>query len=243
MSSGREKPDPRPARTPVNRARAVLGCAALAAVLLAAGCSLRRAVIAPVPEALSEVEGYASLKLTQNGETAKSKFSFILELDRRARVEIQDPLGRTAALIFIYENEGYFVLGSDKAYWKASGGEIISKFLGTPLGLAEMAGLLCGRWPGPSESDAAGWVLERDGEGRWASGRRETFAFQVREFFAGSTVPRRVDFQTLTGRGTVQVLAMEFNRPPAASVFDMGFLSGFASKSWEEIERAMRRED
>ena len=227
----------------MNRARAVFGCAAMAAALLAPGCLLRRAAIAPVPDALNEIEGYASLKLTQNGETAKSKFSFVLELDKRARVEIQDPLGRTAAVIFIEDNDGYFVLASDKAYWKASGGEIISKFLGTPLGLAEMAGLLCGRWPGPSESDAAGWILERDGEGRMASGRRETFTFQVREFFAGSPVPRRVDFQTPAGRGTVRVLAMEFNRPPAASVFDLGFLSGFVSKSWDEIEKAMRRED
>jgi hypothetical protein len=194
---------------------------------------------------LSEVEGYASLKLTQNGETAKSKFSFILELDKRARVEIQDPLGRTAAVIFIEDRDGYFVLASEKAYWKAPGGDIISKFLGTSLGLAELAGLLCGRWPekGQGVASVPEWSLERDEAGRWASGRRETFAFHVREFFAGSAVPRRVDFQTLTGRGTVQVLAMEFNRPLAAAVFDLGFLSGFASKSWEEIERAMRRED
>ena len=223
----------------------VLGCATLAAVLIVEGCSRRRAVIAPVPMALSEVEGYASLKLTQNGETAKSKFSFILELSRRARVEIHDPLGRTMAVIFIDGREGYFVLGSEKAYWKAAADEIIAKFLGTPLSLSEITGLLCGRWSGKEEDDAVltGWTLSRDREGRWASGRREALVFQVREFFPDSPVPRRVEFQTLSCQGSLSLLAMEFNKPLAVSVFDFDFLNLYASRSWEYIEKALRQED
>jgi len=245
MNAGRMMRHPGPRRTPVKGTVAVLGCAALAAILLGDGCSRRGAVIAPVPLALSEVEGYASLKLSQNGETAKSKFSFILELSRRARVEIHDPLGRTAAVIFIDDQDGYFILASEKAYWKATADEIIAKFLGTPLSLPEIAGLLCGRWSGKGEGDAAlaGWTLNRDGEGRWASGRREALAFKVREFFPNSPVPRRVEFQTLSCQGNLSLLSMEFNKPLAVSVFDLDFLNRYASKSWEYIEKALRHED
>ena len=245
MNAGRRTPNPGPGETAVKRTFAILGCAALAALLFAAGCALRPAVIAPVPAALSEIEGYASLKLTQNGETAKSKFSFVLELSRRARVEIQDPLGRTAAILYIDDRDGYFVLASEKAYWKAAADEIIAKFLGTPLSLPEMAGLLCGRWSGKGEGREAltDWNLTRDGEGRWVSGRREALAFTVREFFPNSPVPRRVEFQTLSCRGSLSLLAMEFNKPLAASVFDLDFLNRYASKSWEYIEKALRHED
>ena len=245
MNSGRMMRHPGPNRTAGKRTLLALGCAVFAAVFIGEGCSRRRAVIAPVPMTLNEVEGYASLKLTQSGETAKSKFSFILELSRRARVEIQDPLGRTAAVIFIDDRDGYFVLASKKVYWKAAADEIISKFLGTPLNLPEIAGLLCGRWSGKGEGDAvlAGWALNRDGQGRWESGRREALAFKVREFFPESPVPRRVEFQTISCQGNLSLLSMEFNKPLSVSVFDLDFLNGYASKSWEYIEKALRHED
>lgn len=245
MNAGRTMRDPGPGGTPAGRAVAVLGCAALIAALFGESCVRRRAVIAPVPADLTEIEGYASLKLTQSGETAKSKFSFVLELSRRARVEIHDPLGRSAALIVIDDRDGYFVLPSEKAYWKAAAAEIMAKFLGTPLSLPEVAGLLCGRWSdiGQGETALTGWTLNRDAEGRWISGRKESLAFEVREFFPNSPVPRRVEFQTLSGQGSLSLLAMEFNKPLPSSVFDLDFLNRFASMSWEEIEKARRHED
>jgi hypothetical protein len=229
----------------VRKTLAILGCAALAFILLGAGCSRRRAFVAPVPAALNEIEGYASLKLAQNGVTSKSKFSFILEPSRRARVEIQDLLGRTVAVIFIEDRDGYFVVVSDKAYWKAAADEIVVKFLGVPLNLPEIAGFLCGRWSGKGEGDSAlaGWVLNRDGDGRWASGRRDDLAFKVREFFPNSPVPRRVDFQTLSCQGSLNLLSMGFNKPLAESVFALDFLKSFTSKSWAEIEKALRDEN
>jgi len=245
MNAGRTRRSPGPRRTAPGKAAAVLACAVFAAAFLAEGCSRRRAVIAPVPSVLSEAEGYASLKLTQDGATARSKFSFVLEVARRARVEIQDPLGRSAAVILIDGEEGYFLLPSERAYWKSGAAEIMAKFLGTPLNLSEVAGLLCGRWSGsePAGAAPAGWTLSRDEEGRWASGRKESLVFQVREFFPDSPVPRRVDFQTPAGRGSLSLLAMEFNRPLPAAAFDLGFAGRYASKSWEDIAKAWRHED
>ena len=245
MNAGRTLRNPGPGGTPAKKGVAVLGCTLFVAALFDGGCSRRRAIIAPVPAILSEVEGYASLKLTQYDQTVKSRFSFILEFYRRARIEIRDPLGRSAAVIFIDDRDGYFVLPSERAYWKAAAAEIIAKFLGTPLSLPEVGGLLCGRWPGIEQEKAAmtGWSLTRDEVGRWASGRKESLVFTVREFFPNSPVPRRVEFQTLSGQGSLSLLAVEFNKPLSDSVFDLSFLNGYASKDWADIEKAWRHDD
>ena len=40
-------------------------------------------------------------------------------------------------IIFIDDRDGYFVLPSEKAYWKAAPAEIVDKFLGLPSASAK----------------------------------------------------------------------------------------------------------
>jgi outer membrane biogenesis lipoprotein LolB len=219
---------------------------ALAAILVSAGCRAPRANIAPIPAVLNEIEGYASLRVTMSGESARSKFSFVLEPSRRAKVDIQDWLGRTAAEIHIDAGEAYFVLRSKKVYWKALPDEIIEKFLGSRLSLQEMTSLLCGRWKGERMGDRqtlSEWIFNEDDEGRKASGRKGDFEFKVREFFPGSPVPRRLDFQSVDGRGSITVLVMAFNKPVADRLFTKDFLKDFSPKIWEDIEKILKYEN
>lgn len=213
--------------------------------MLATGCRPPHTLLAPSPEALNEVEGYASLKITRNGETARSKFSFLIERSFRSRVSVADIMGRTVAEIYIGEREAYFVLLREKVYWKGMPDEIIEKFLGYRLSLPEMTGILCGWWTGTSETQQEGeeWTFERDREGRRVGGRRADLEFKVRKFFPGSPVPRQVDFQSISCRGSISILNLNFNNPVAENVFNMVFLKNSSPVRWEEIEKILRRED
>jgi len=229
---------------PIKTPRLLFG-AALLASLLVFNCRPPRAFLGPVPAEVREIEGDASLKITRNGETSRTRFAFVIEMSRRGRVIVTDFLGGAAAEIVLAGDDGYFVLPSEKVYWKAGPAEIVEKFLGFPLTLDEMAGLICGRWPEGAEDGAPfrRWSFERDGDGRTRAGRKSGLAFTVGEFFPGSQVPRIVDFHDSFGSGRLTVRGIEFNGPGAKTAFRLDFLGLFSSKSWEEIAGILRHED
>ena len=193
----------------------------LAALAAVAACRPSRLEVVPVPPEVRSIEGYGSLKVLQTGGSVRSRFSFIIEAGRRGKVEILDALNRTAAEIFLLPDEAYFVLRADKIYWKAGPDEVIEKFLGVRLDLAEVTGLLCGRW----------------------SGGREGLRLEVRETFSGGRVPRRVEFESPASAGTLTLLAVTFNAPAPEGSFALDFLSTHAARTWDEVERILRRED
>jgi len=219
---------------------------ALAVILLSFSCRVPPVMIPTVPPSLTEIEGYASLKITRSGETAKSKFAFVLGLPHRAKIEIQDPLGRKAAEILINDRDGYFILASEKAYWRASPGEIMEKFLGFQLSLREMTGLLCGRWRAETIEERqalSAWKFRDDAEGRKAAGWRGNLEFTVLEFFPGSPVPRRLEFRSPDDHGNLGILAMAFNRPLSENAWAMDFMNAYASMTWADIEKMLRHEN
>jgi hypothetical protein len=214
------------------------------AALLLPACRPPRALVGPPPAEIRTIEGDASLRLTRDGRTSRSRFAFVLAPSRRGRVTVTAAFGAAAAEIVIAGPDGYFVLPSEKAYWKAAPEEIVEKFLGFPLSLDEMSGLICGRWPaGPGGETPAGWTLDRDGEGRTAAGRKGRLEFAVLEFFPGSPVPKVLDYRDPAGQGRLTVRSIEFNGPVGPGAFDLGFLRGFSAKSWEEIRRMLDHED
>lgn len=195
--------------------------ALFAALLLAAACRPSRLQIIPVPPEVRSVEGYGTVKIVRAGESGRSRFSFILETGRRGKVEVLDALNRAAAEIYLAPTEAVLVLRGEKVYWKAVPEDVIEKFLGVRLGFDEVAELLRGRPP----SATAGLDLE------------------VRETFPGGSAPRRIEFTGVTTSGTITILALSFNAPAPETVFALDFLAAFGSRTWDEIERILRRED
>jgi len=191
------------------------------ALLLAASCRPSRLQVIPVPPEVRSIEGYGAVKIVRAGESGRSRFSFILETGRRGKVEVLDALNRAAAEIFLAPDVAYLVLRGDKVYWKAAPEDVIEKFLGVRLGLDDVTGLLRGRPPAAT----AGLDLE------------------VRETFPGGSAPRRIEFAGIATSGTITILALSFNAPAAETVFDLDFLATFASRTWDEVERILRRED
>lgn len=196
-------------------------CGTLAALALAASCRPSRFNIVPVPPEVRTIEGYGSVKLVRDGESGRSRFSFVLEAGRRGKVEVLDAFNRAAAEIFLAPGESYFVLRGEKAYWKSAPEDVIEKFLGVRLGFDEVAGLLCGKRPE----------------------KRDVLDVRILETFPGGSAPRRVEFSGPGSDGTITILALSFNVPAAESVFALDFLATHASLTWPEMERILRRED
>jgi hypothetical protein len=202
---------------------ALSACASLLAVLLGTGgCRVYRPNLRP-PAEIRTIEGYASLRLTRSGETARTKFAFALILPDQARLEVFDALGRSVSMFLIRGDEAYLVVPSEKAYWRAGRDEVIEKFLGFPVRPAEIAGP---------------WVFEREARGRTISGIRGGLSFRILEFFPGGDLPRRWSFRNAETEGMVGLLDAAFDRPSAE--ISTAFLRTYSSKTWAEIERLLR---
>jgi hypothetical protein len=219
--------------------------AGLSLALSIVGCRPISPVLSPRPAELRELEGYASLKITINEQTAKSKFSFNVALPLQARLQVLDMLNRPLYELIVEGDASYFVLSSKRAYWQGTTDEVFEKFLGFRLSLREMAGLLSGGWGGGREEEPIleGWAFEKDEQGRVVSGEKQDFQFRVREFDAGSRVPRQLTFKSLQSEGRLSLFSIQFNKPLKSGLFSPAALKGFALVSWEEIERILKNED
>jgi len=213
-------------------------------ILVLSACQPTAPTLTP-PAELRELEGYARLRMTLDDQTARSRFSFLIEMPGRGRIQVFDPLNRTLYEIYLEEERAYFVLPERKIYWQGTGGDIFEKFLGFSLHLGEMTGILSGVW----KEGAAGmpplenWMLKRDLRGRVVSGRREDFQFFVVNFFADGGAPRRINFKSGQSQGRLDLLSIEFNRSVRAGLLSPAFLKDFSPVAWEEIEKILRDEN
>jgi len=217
---------------------------AVALLLLFSSCALvsclpSRPVVAPPPPSIESVEGFASFRLTREGATAKSKLSFLLRFPGQGRIEVIDPLGRTASILFLDGEEANLVLPSRRVFWKSGREEVMSRLLGFSLGLEDLTHILTGRG-----DLLGGWTLEKDSQGRAIRGRSESedMQFEVRQFFEQSPVPQLVVFIRAGDKGSLRVLKMSFNQPLKAGAFDLSFLEedGYRPADWPEVESWLR---
>jgi len=191
------------------------------------------------------MEGYASLKIKRCQDTARLKFSFLIELPAHSRLEVMDLLGRKIYDIFIEEENAFLILPSQRVYWQGSKEEVMERLLGIRLYLWEMASLLSGSWPEAEREEelSQNWDLKRDVKRRIVSGEKDGLFFEVKDFFYQSSVPRLLDFKGFQSEGNLKVLSLSFNQPVKGGVFSLAFLKDFTPKTWEEIEKLLRNED
>jgi len=215
---------------------------ALAFLLVFLGGCRRMPRLVPPPE-IESLEGYASLRLSGEWGTAKSRFSFQVRSPDQGRVEVFDVLGRVVFYFVLEGSEARLVVPSEKAYCAVASEEVMRRFIGFALDVEEWTALLSGVWPEAPAGGLGGWSLERDGRNRVRSGRREGFFFEVAEYFPDSPSPRRIDFGSVGGGGRLIILSLRFNSVHPEAAFLMTPPSSFEARTWEEIERLFRRED
>ena len=195
-----------------------------------------------VPSRVERIEGHASLMISGNQGTARSKFSFLFQLPNRGRIDVSGALGRILYRIFIYDGDAYFVVPSKKVYWQGQEEEIIDKFMGFRLSLAEMINLLSGSWNRDEtlqNESLKNWALVKDQNGRIISGQRENLWFEVNEFIGDTPFARRLIFKHPLSTGQVKVLSINLNHPIKENVFSKKFVEKYQPKTWAEIQELL----
>jgi hypothetical protein len=207
-------------------------------LLFLSHCSTSPVLLTPVPLQIESMEGYASLRYEGAQGSAQTKFSFLFVSPDRGRIDASDFLGRAIYQIIITEGQAYFILPSKKAYWQAEEQEIVFRFMGFHLSLAEMASLLSGSWPEIREEDPRfGWSLERDKQNRIVRGNRGDLRFYVKEFIADTGIARAIFFSHPLNEGRLKIRNIGFNQPLNERAFSTGFVQRYEEKTWEEIQK------
>ena len=125
-------------------------------------------------------------------------------------------------------------------YWKGEEAEIIDKFLGFRLTLAEMISVISGEWESREGTALSGWELEHDSEGRIRSGQREELVFSVEAFVEETRFPRDLTFTHPLNTGRLKILQMDFNRPAHMEVFSTMFLKNYQETTWPELQDLLK---
>ena len=218
--------------------------------LLLVGCRPSQVLLLPPPENIDRIEGYASLRISGEQGSARSKFTFLFQLPHQGRIEVTDIiLGRTLYQIIVDRERAVFLVPSKRVYWEGDEEEIINHFLGFRLSLEEIISLLQGKWEenraeAGEEGEEGDWVLSRDEKGRILFGQRGSLRFEVREFISGSRFPQVLIFQHSSSSGRLRVLRLGFNRPfKKKDSFSLAFLANYRRVSWEEIEKILADEN
>jgi hypothetical protein len=192
------------------------------------------------------LDGFGSLSLRGAGGSLRGRFSFLLALPDKGRIEVLDPFGRMRSGLIFRERAAYMLLPSRKAYWTGPEEELMENFLGFGVTLGELAGLIGGQWAGVGSfegSEGGGWAFEKDGAGRVLAGAKDEFRFKVEEFHGKTSVPKSVGFSRSGEEGRLRVLQVRFNRPPRGDAFGLSVLEGWARKTWPEIEELLSDEN
>lgn len=219
----------------------VIGICLLAAVLSCVLSCCRPSVLSlsPLPASIQSLEGHASLRISTDLETARTKFSFLFLLPDRGHIEVTGALGSVLYRILIDGGEAYFIVPSKKVYWQGQEEEIIFEFLGFRLSLAEMISLFSGDWERGKTAfaeDLKGWILVRDRKDRIKFGERGSLWFEVEEFIDETPFARRIIFEHSVSSGQLKILGIGLNRPIKENVFSKNFLEKYQPKTWAEIQ-------
>jgi hypothetical protein len=192
------------------------------------------------------MEGHASLVISSDQGSTRSKFAFLFQKPDRGRIDVTGALGSVVYRIVIAKGQAYFILPSKKVYWQSLEEDIIDKFMGFRLNLAEMVNLLSGGWNDPEFFDTEhleGWSLTRNQDGRIVSGQRQDLWFEIEEFIGDTPFTQRLRFQHSLNTGQVKVLSLELNRPLKPNVFSTKFIEKYQPRTWAEIQEMLNDAD
>ena len=210
-------------------------------ILFLAYCRPSPVIFLPLPSEIERIEGYASLRISRDQGSSRSKFSFLFQLPHQGRIEVSNILGRTLYQIIVAEDKAVFIVPSKRVYWQGEEEEIIRYFLGFRLNLYEMINLLSGKWEGEERNES--WSFEKDERGRIMAGQRGEFQFEVKEFLADTPFARILIFQHPLNRGFLKILRININQPLKKGVFSLSVLGKYERKSWIEIEKILANEN
>lgn len=213
-------------------------------LLMILSCGPSRLRVSSIPEDITSLEGYASLRITADTGVSRTKFSFVFSPPHNGRIEVSDFFGRSLYQILVLQGQAYFVVPSKKIYWPSREEDIIEKFLGFRLNLSEAVRFLSGRWLVSSlPGTLADWTLQRDEKGRVVAGQRGDLFFTIEEFADNSRQMKSLRFTHYLSRGRLKILQLRYNPPVRPGVFSAAFLGDYTETTWEQIRRLIDNAD
>jgi len=215
----------------------------MCSLFLFSACVPQKVFLAPPADQIEEIEGYASLRVTTNQQTARSRVSFLFSLPAKGRIDVLDPLGQVHYQLFIVEGFAFFVVPAKKAYWQGHEKEILEKLFGFHLSLSDVVGLMSGYWSSPGQDapreGIASWTFLKNKKGWIQSGQSGEFFFEVQEFFGQTPWVQEVLFFHPHTEGRLKILDVNFNQPVSEMAFETSFSFRYAKKTWEEIREIL----
>ncbi|MFC2167161.1 hypothetical protein ACFLQZ_04270 [Acidobacteriota bacterium] len=210
---------------------------------LFSACVTQKVFLAPPVDQVEEIEGYASLRISTNQKTTRSRISFLFLLPSNGRIEVLDPLGQVHYQIFIVNETAYFVVPAKKVYWQGQEEEMMDKLFGFHLSLSDVVGLMSGYWANTAQGKAQegmdSWMFLENKKGWIHSGQRREFKFTVEEFFGQTPWVQEVLFFHPHTEGRLKILDVHFNQPVSERAFATSFSLRYAKKTWEEIKEML----
>ncbi|HEA65190.1 MAG TPA: hypothetical protein ENI02_03535, partial [Candidatus Aminicenantes bacterium] len=88
------------------------------AIFVLVRCRPSPVILLPLPSEIERMEGYASLRITGDQGSSRSKFSFLFQLPHQGRIEVSNILGRTLYQIIVTGDKAVFIVPSKRVYWQ-----------------------------------------------------------------------------------------------------------------------------
>ncbi len=212
-------------------------------LFLISSCVSQKVFLAPSLDQVEEIEGFASLRVSTNQKTTRSRVSFLFLLPASGRIEVLDPLGQVHYQLFFVNDNAYFVVPAKKVYWQGQEEEIMDKLFGFHLSLSDVVGLMSGHWSNPGEKKGQtgmdSWTFLKNKKGFIQSGQRREFKFTVEGFFGQTPWVQEVLFIHPHTEGKLKILDVHFNQPISDMAFATSFSLRYSKKTWEEIRELL----
>ena len=210
---------------------------------LFSACVPQKVFLVPSVDQVEEIEGFASLRVSTNQKTTRSRISFIFHLPDNGRIEVLDPLGQVHYQLYIVGDLAYFVVPAKKVYWQGPEEDIMDKLFGFHLSLLDVVGLMSGYWsiPGQEKKQEGkdSWTFLKNKKDWIQSGQRGEFKFTVEAFFGQTPWVQEVLFFHPHTEGRLKILDVNFNLPVSERIFETSFSLRYAKKTWEEIQEML----
>ena len=205
-------------------------------VLISIACRTVSPVVLPPGEVLN-LRGQGSFYFKSPGGQGRVRMSFFFELPFRARLEILNPLGGLEAILWLDGRQSTLYLTADRLVWQGDTGFLLDQFLGGELAVEDLACLLTGQVSRLQGS----WEIKDEASGQAVKGRKEDLSFELKEYFAGSQVPKTILFEAENYSARLRLQAIKFNQTYKTELFSPSFPAGARKVSWEELSQSWKR--
>ncbi|MBC7363059.1 MAG: hypothetical protein H5U07_00775 [Candidatus Aminicenantes bacterium] len=201
-------------------------------------CSLTPRPVIPAGE-IKSLKAEGSFFYRGEAGQGRSRLLLYLQAPDQIRLEIFNPLGGLAYIIWFNDTWASLYLPGQKVFWEGETQVLTAEFLGGVVTARELVCLFSGRLK-EFVSNPNWHLFGKEAENFYA-GQKGDWRFEVKEFFQGGEIPRTIYFEKPGHTVRLRILKIRFNQLFQAEVFIPSYTSTALKLSWEEISRLWKK--